>query len=104
MNALNKPSNVATNVIEEKCSKLKASSLEKAELFFKPDGRKIVFLKYRTSPNDGLYEGRVQWSANGLGSIHEEITRTNRYGDQADCLPKELLIILPFLRSACYCV
>lgn len=103
MQAQNRSSTVTASVVNEKCARLRLVAVEKAELFNKADGNKIVLLKYRTSPNDGLYEGRVQWDVHGSGAIHEEITRANRYGTQPDCLDKELLIIVPFVRSACYC-
>lgn len=102
---LKNPSDLDLKILN-KCSKL-THKIEKSDLVIKTDGRIIVHLTLKTYPNNGIYEGRVEWtkvSDKMIGKVHEEIIRINRYGTQADCLPRLLMTLVPFVRSVCYCI
>lgn len=59
----------------------------------------IYEVTFKVSPSGGLFEATLHVYNNGLIHVYSDISRTNKYGTQADCIQKES----PHLRKYCYC-
>ena len=60
----------------------------------------VFMLKFRTSPNEGMYEMTIKLRNGKLEFDERAISRTNKYGDQPKCVRDKM----PHLRKYCYCV
>ena len=59
----------------------------------------VFSLKFRTAPNDGIYEMTIEMKNGKLQFDERTISRTNMYGDQPKCVAEKR----PHLRKYCYC-
>ena len=55
-------------------------------------------IQFTTSPNNGIYEATVRYYKQWF-IVSKAISRLNKYGNEPDCIEKEL----PHLRKFCFC-
>jgi len=97
----------------EKCAKVKLAFVEHPYLYETPqkyeDGKvfeKSIQITLKATPGDGYFEATLGIEIQNKSEIFKvigEVFRINKYGHQADCLPKIMLAKMPILKGICYC-
>jgi len=87
------------------CSELRLKNIARASISDRPwDDDKVDYSTYeivfQVSPSGGMFEGVAEYhKPSEKIKVSENFSRVNKYGNQPDCIAKQL----PFLRKYCYC-
>ncbi|CAH1724499.1 unnamed protein product [Aphis gossypii] len=97
----------------ENCAEMKLAFIEHTYLYEAPqkydDGKvyeKSVQITFKASPGNGYFEATLGIDINNGSQTFEvigQVFRINKYGHQADCLPRTMLAKMPILKGICYC-
>lgn len=97
----------------KECAKIKLAFVEQAYLYETPQQYdngiiydKSVQITFKAIPGDGYFEATLGMQIeNGSQSfvVIGQVFRINKYGHQADCLPRTMLAKIPILKGICYC-
>lgn len=92
---------------------MKLAFVEHAYLYEAPqkyDGGKVynksVQVTFKATPGDGYFEATLGIDTENSSHTFEvigEVFRINKYGHQADCIPRTILAKMPILKGICYC-
>ncbi|XP_050441596.1 uncharacterized protein LOC126846324 isoform X3 [Adelges cooleyi] len=100
----------------QECAKIQLAFVEDAYLYEAPqryDNNKVfersVQVTFKATPGEGYFEATLGMSSKKDDSSKQQFTiigqvfRINKYGHQADCLPRNKLAKMPILKGICYC-
>lgn len=97
----------------ENCAKVELAFVEHAYLYESPqkydDGKtynKSIQVTFKATPGNGFFEatlGMLIEDGAQTFVVIGQVFRINKYGHQADCLPRVMLAKMPILKGICYC-
>lgn len=98
----------------QECAKMKLAFVEAVYLYETPQKydnkvfEKSVQVTFKAQPGEGYFEATLGIESKSKDDdekfvIIGEVFRINKYGHQADCLPRIKLAKMPILKGICYC-
>ncbi|XP_050522148.1 uncharacterized protein LOC126894884 isoform X2 [Daktulosphaira vitifoliae] len=114
--ATNKVLNYFNELLEDlqECAKMKLAFVEDVYLYETPQKynnkvyEKSVQVTFKAQPGDGYFEATLGIETKSQDNDEDfviigQVFRINKYGHQADCLPRIKLAKMPILKGICYC-
>lgn len=97
----------------EKCAEIKLAFVENAYLYETPQEfdngtvyDKSIQVTFKAMPGNGYFEATLGIEIKDRSQkfvVIGQVFRINKYGHQADCLPRTMLAKMPILKGICYC-